>query len=246
VVAASTGHHGAAVAYAGRELGVPVRVVVSSTADPEKIEKIRSLGAGVLIHGEDSAVAEIHARGLAASEGLPFISPYNDPMVVAGQGTCGVELARQLDRADAVYIALGGGGLLSGMAAWLAAAWPGAAIIGCSPEKSAVMIRSLEAGELLELPSEQTLSDGTAGGVEPGAITFPWCRRLATELVTVAEEEIGAAMRAVHAAHGVAIEGAAGVAVAAYLRDPARWRGGRVVVVICGGNVSPSVLERVL
>ena len=234
------------MAFAGREIGVPVRVVVSTTADPEKIAKIRSLGAGVLVHGDDSALAEVHARGLAASEGVPFISPYNDPMVVAGQGTCGVELAGQLDRADAVFIALGGGGLLSGMAAWLAEAWPGVAIIGCSPENSAVMIRSLEAGELLELPSEPTLSDGTAGGVEPGAVTFPWCRRFATELVTVTEEEIAQAMRAVHAAHGLAIEGAAGVALAAFRRDPARWRGGRVVVVICGGNVSPAVLSRVL
>lgn len=246
VVAASTGNHGAAVAYAAREIGAAARVVVPGNADSGKVAAITSLGGEVIVHGEDSAIAEIHARALAAQEALPFISPYNDIDVVAGQGTAGVEITRQLHDIDAVFIALGGGGLLAGVGAWLKWVRPEAAIIGCSPENSAVMIHSLRAGEILEMESKPTLSDGTAGGVERGAVTFGWCRELADELVTVSEEEIRQAMRLVHETHGLAVEGAAGVAVAGFLAQAERWRNRRVVAIVCGGNVSPAVFRSIL
>ena len=246
VIAASTGNHGAAVAFAARELGVSARVIVPSNADPGKVAAIAALGGEVVTQGEDSAVAEAHARALAEQEGRPFVSPYNDVEVAAGQGTLGVELTRQLAGIDAVFIALGGGGLLAGVGAWIKSVRPGAAIIGCSPENSAVMIASLRAGEILTLDSRPTLSDGTAGGVEPGAMTFGWCRELADELVTVSEDEIGQAMRLVHRIHGLAVEGAAGVAVAGFLKRAEQWRNRRVIAVVCGGNVSPAVLRAVL
>lgn len=246
VIAASTGNHGAAVAYAARELGVVARVVVPGNADSGKIAAISALGGEVIVHGEDSAVAEAYARALAAAEDLPFISPYNDVDVVAGQGTAGVEITRQLHAVDAVFIALGGGGLLAGVGAWIKWMRPEAAIIGCSPENSAVMIHSLRAGEILELESKPTLSDGTAGGVERGAVTFGWCRELADDLVTVSEDDIRQAMRLVHEAHGLAVEGAAGVAIAGFLGQAERWRNRRVVAIVCGGNVSPAVLGAVL
>lgn len=246
VIAASTGNHGAAVAYAAREIGAVARVVVPSNADPGKVAAIRSLGGEVIVHGDDSALAETHARELAAREDLPFISPYNDIEVAAGQGTVGVEITRQLHEIDAVFIALGGGGLLAGVGAWIKWVRPEAAIIGCSPENSAVMILSLRAGEILELESKPTLSDGTAGGVERGALTFDWCRELADDLLTVSEEEIRQAMRRVYETHGLAVEGAAGVAVAGFLGQAERWRNRRVVVIVCGGNVSPAVLCAVL
>lgn len=246
MITASTGNHGAAVAFAARELGVPVRVIVPSNADPGKVAAIAALGGEVVTHGEDSAVAEGHARELASREGRPFISPYNDIEVAAGQGTLGVELTRQMEDIDAVFIALGGGGLLAGVAAWVKSVHPGAAIIGCSPENSAVMIASLRAGAILTLDSRPTLSDGTAGGVEPGAMTFGWCRDLADELVTVSEAEIGQAMRLVYRTHGLAVEGAAGVAVAGFLKRAEQWRNRRVIAIVCGGNVSPAVLRAVL
>jgi threonine dehydratase len=165
---------------------------------------------------------------------MPYVSPYNDPEVIGGQGTVGVELARQIPRADSVFIALGGGGLLAGVAAHLKAVWPGVRIIGCSPANSAVMIESLRAGRVLELESKPTLSDGTAGGVESDTITFPLCRDLADELCTVSEAEILDAMRRIREEHGFPVEGAAGVAYAGYLR--AR-DAGQAVVVLCGGNV---------
>src|SRR5439155_10101173 len=142
----------------------------------------------------------------------------------------------QLPAAEAIFIALGGGGLLSGVAAWLESSWPGLTVIGCSPENSAVMIESVRAGRILELESKPTLSDGTAGGIEAGAITFELCRALADEYLTVSEAEILAAMQLLEHTHGLVVEGAAGVALAGYLRQAERWRGKRAVVVLCGGN----------
>ena len=246
VITASTGNHGAAVAFAARELGLAVRVIVPSNADAGKVAAIAALGGEVVTHGTDSAVAEGHARALALLEGRPFISPYNDVEVAAGQGTLGVELGRQLPDLDAVFIALGGGGLLAGVGAWLKSVRPGVRVIGCSPENSPVMIESIRAGRILTLDSRPTLSDGTAGGVEAGAVTFGWCRDLADELVTVSEEEIGQAMGLVYRTHGLAVEGAAGVAVAGFLKQAARWRNLRVIAIVCGGNVSPAVLRSVL
>ena len=177
---------------------------------------------------------------------MVYLSPYNDWQVIAGQGTVGVEIARQLEAPDAVVVAVGGGGLIAGIATYLRAAHPGIRMLGCSPRNSAVMFESLRRGAIVELPSLPTLSDGTAGGVEPGAITFPLCRHLVDDFELVEEPEVAAAMRLVLDRHHWAIEGAAGVAVAALLKQADRWRGKRVVVVICGGNVSLEVLRKVL
>ena len=246
VITASTGNHGAAVSYAARELGIVARVVVPGNADAGKVAAITALGGTVLVHGEDSAVAETYARALAEREELPFVSPYNDLDVAAGQGTAGVEITRQLEGVEAVFIALGGGGLLAGVGAWIRSMRPDTEIIGCSPANSAVMIHSLRAGEMLELESKPTLSDGTAGGVERDTMTFGWCRELANDLVTVSEKEIRQAMRLVYETHGLAVEGAAGVAVAGFLGQAERWRNRRVVAILCGGNVSSAVLRSVL
>jgi threonine dehydratase len=243
VIAASTGNHGAAVAYAAGKLGVRARIMVPQGADAGKLAAIRALGGELEVHGEDSAVAERYARRQAAQEGVAYVSPYNDLEVIAGQGTAGLELVRQLPRADAVFIALGGGGLLAGVAACLKPAWPGVAIIGCSPENSAVMIHSIAAGRILELESRPTLSDGTAGGIEPDTITFELCRDLADDYVTVSEAEIRRAMQGVLESGGWRVEGAAGVALAGYLRQAERWRGKTAVAILCGGNVSPAVFE---
>jgi threonine dehydratase len=245
VIAASTGNHGAAVAYAAAKLEVKARVFVPSDADPAKIAAIRGFGGEVEVHGHDSALAEGHARRVALEQGIPYLSPYNDFDVVAGQGTIGIELVRQIPRADAVFIALGGGGLLAGIAAWLKGVWPEVRIVGCSPDNSAVMIESVRAGSIVERESKPTLSDGTAGGVEPGAITFDLVRRLADDYATVSEDEIRRAMRLIHETHGLAVEGAAGVALAGYLRQAEHWRGRSVIAIMCGGNVGPAVLQSV-
>lgn len=235
VIAASTGNHGAAVAYAAGKLGIQARIVVPQGANPKKLAAIQAAGATLEEYGTDGVESERFARAESERLSIPYVSPYNDPEVIGGQGTVGVELARQLSKADSVFIALGGGGLLAGVAAHLKSLWPSVRVIGCSPVNSAVMIESLRAGRVLELESKPTLSDGTAGGVEADTITFPLCRELADDLCTVTESEILAAMGRIRDELGMLVEGAAGVAYAGYLR--ARDRAGTAVVVLCGGNV---------
>ncbi len=246
VVAASTGNHGASVAWAGRALGIPVRVFVPNGASPAKVEMIRRFGSDVQMHGTDGLDAEVFARQHAVEKRMPYVSPYNDPFVVAGQGTVGVEIAEQMGSVDSVIVAVGGGGLIGGIAAYLKSVMPNVRVIGASPKNSPVMALSVRAGHIVEYASEPTLSDGTAGGVEQGAITFHVCRTLVDDWVEVAEDEIAAAMRDFIADHHQLIEGSAAVALAALARNAAKLRGQRVAVVLCGGNVSIDTLRAVL
>jgi threonine dehydratase len=246
VVAASSGNHGAAVARAAADAGCPALVLVPETVASSKLQAIRSWGVEVRKHGEDALLTEFEARRHAADEGMTYISPYNDPAVIAGQGTVGAELATQLPRLDAVFVALGGGGLISGVGGYLKAGWPDLRVVACSPERSAVMHASLEAGRIVEMQSRPTLSDGTAGGVEPGAITFGLCREIVDESVLVTEQQIRDAVRLVVGRHHTLIEGAAGVAVAGYLANRERFAGRDVAIVLCGANIDTEVLKEIL
>jgi len=246
VVAASTGNHGAALAYALRSVGANGRVFVPEDAAPAKLRKIETLGATIEKVGGDPVEAERQARAHAVEHGLAYVSPYNDPLVIGGQGTIGVELQRQLGEVDTVFASLGGGGLICGIAGYLSSVEPQARFIGCSPENSPVMVRSVEAGRILDLPSLPTLSDGTAGGIEREAITLGLCRELVDEYVTVSEDEIRATLREFVRARSTAIEGAAAVAIASYLKIRQRIGGSNVAIVICGGNIDPDVLGRLV
>jgi len=246
VVAASTGNHGAAVAYCADLLQVTCLVFVNEDASPLKIRAIERLGATIRRAGKDAVETEAIARKYAHSHDHTYISPYNDPQVVGGQGTVGYELAQQLDRIDTVFLALGGGGLISGVAGYLKSVNPSVEIVGCSPVNSPVMIESIRAGKIVEMTSLPTLSDGTAGGVEPGAITFAWCRELVDSYVTVSEEAIAASLRSYMRAQHHLIEGAAAVAIDAYRQERERLVGKNVVIVICGGNIALDTLRRVL
>jgi len=246
VIAASTGNNGAAVARAAREVGIPCTVVVPEHADESKLAAIRRLGATIDVRGDDCVESERYARRHCADHRITYISPYNDPLVIAGQGTVALELARQLERIDAVFVSLGGGGLVSGIAGYLKGMGLGTHVVACSPENSAVMIESVRAGRILDLPSKPTLSDGTAGGVEEGAVTFELCRSLVDEYVTVTEDEIAATLRRFLDTHHLLIEGAAAVALAAFERRAARHAGQCVAIVICGGNIGVETLRRIL
>ena len=246
VVAASSGNHGAATAWAAGQLGLRAVIYVPEDASPAKIEAIRGHGAEIRIEGEDCVLTEGLARDFAAAEGMAYVSPYNDERVVEGQATLGVELGRQLDTIDHVFIALGGGGLSSGVAAYLKSVHPEVNFVACSAENAAVMHHSVAAGEILDLPSYPTLSDGTAGGVEEGSITFDLCSRLLDDFVLVDEEEIAEAMRLLIGRHHMLVEGAAGAAVAAFHKMSSTLAPGNVVIVICGANIALSKLQEVL
>ncbi len=246
VVTASSGNHGAAVAYGLKALGIPGVIYVPENASPAKVANIRSFGADVRTHATDSGLTEIFARQCAEESGRVYVSPYNDPVVVAGQGTIGQELSRQLDSVDALFVALGGGGLVSGIAGYLKEIGRRLEVVACSPENSAVMHHSVRAGRILAMESKPTLSDGTAGAVEQEAITLELCRKYVDRYVLVSEEEIREAMRLVIDHHHTLIEGAAGVAVAGYLKDKDRYADHNVVIVLCGANISRERLKDVL
>jgi threonine dehydratase len=245
-VAASSGNHGAAGAYAMRELNVAGVIFVPEQTSTAKVDAIRSYDGDIRFFGTDGLDTEQHAREFAAERGMYYLSPYNDPTVIAGQGTCGVEIIRQLPDVDAAFIAVGGGGLISGVGSVLKQHNPRVRLFGCQPEASAVMARSVEAGRILDLPSEPTLSDGTAGGIEPESITFELCRELVDEFVLVSERQIAAAMRQYIQVEQHQIEGAAGVAIAALLSRTKAVAGMTIVVIICGGNISAQTLESVI
>jgi threonine dehydratase len=246
VVAASSGNHGIAVAFGLHRLGLQGIVFVPEGASSTKMEAIRAYGVEVRVYGKDCVLTEEYARAYARQHEMTYISPYNDAAVVAGQGTIGVELHRQREQIDAVFVALGGGGLVSGIAGYLKAVRPALSVVGCSPHRSPVMFESIRAGQIIAMETAPTLSDGTAGGIEPDALTFPLCRQLIDTHILVSEEEIRRAMLLIMQLHHQLIEGAAGVPVAALFQQQERFRGQHVVLVLCGANVSLEVLKRVL
>jgi threonine dehydratase len=237
VVSASSGNHGQALALAGRTAGVPVTVYAAASASPAKLGAIRAYGAELRLLDAPPLEAELEARREAERSGRPFVSPYNDLDVIAGQGTLGLELLEQARQLDAVFLSIGGGGLASGVGAALRGGGSKAALIGVWPETSVAMLRALEAGHIHDVEESETLSDGTAGGVEPGSVTLPLCTQVLDERVTVTEESIARAMWEVARHERWIIEGAAGVAFAGLEALRERMRGKTVAVVVCGRNI---------
>jgi threonine dehydratase len=243
-VTASSGNHGAAVACAMQQLDVTGVIFVPEGTSSAKVEKIRQYGGHVEYFGTDGLDTEQHARAYAAQQEMVYVSPYNDEEVIAGQGTIGVEILEQFPDVEVVFIAVGGGGLIGGVGSVLKDHDPGIQIVGCQPLASPVMARSIEAGEILDLPSRPTLSDGTAGGIEPGSITFPLNRAVVDRWVTVDEEQIAEAMRLYMRSEQHVIEGAAGVAIAGMLESADEIAGRNVLVLICGGNIATQTLNQ--
>ena len=238
VTTASTGNHGQAAARAGALAGVPVTVFVSHSASPMKMAAIRALGAELRIVDGTALDAELLARRTATETGKTYISPYNDLDIVAGQGTLGVELTEQAPDLDAVFVSVGCGGLIGGVGTALKGLRPRTRVVGVWPENSPCMLRALEAGELIDVEEQDTLSDGTAGAVEKGSVTFPICRAVIDERIAVSEAEIASAMRKIADAERWMVEGAAGVAFAGLVQAAERYRGAKVAVVLCGRNIA--------
>ncbi len=241
VVTASNGNHGLGVAAAARARGIAAEVFVSSHVSPGKAKRIESHGAVLHRAGDDPLTAELAARRAAGETGRVFISPYNDADVMAGQGTIGVELLRQMPEVGSVFVAVGGGGLIGGVGAYVKAVRPEVEVVGCWPENSPVMWECMQAGRVVEVAERPTLSESTAGGLEPGSVTLDVCRRVIDRAVFVTEDEIRDAMRLVLRTEHWLVEGAAAVAVAAF-----RKAGGRnAAIVLCGRNLSAEAFNLV-
>lgn len=248
IVAASTGNHGLAVAHALAVTGATGTIVVPTTINAGKRLALEAAGATLQCVGQDCVEAERAARALAARRKATYVSPYNHADVIAGQGTLGYELDQQAGSAplDAVFLAVGGGGLAAGVAAWLKHTRPGIRVIGCQPARSAVMARSAATGHLFEQPLRPTLSDATAGGIEVGALTLPLCRDLVDEWILVSENALARAMRMLIEVEHCLVEGAAALPLAALSAHADRFRDQRVALVLCGRNVDVATVKTVL
>ena len=247
IITASSGNHGSAVANAAAELGLEVLIFLPKTVSPAKLNKIKLFGAEVVLTEADGRTdAETAARQYAEENQLPYLSPYNDLDVITGQATTAAEVFKDNKNFDAVFIAMGGGGLISGMGGYLKQKISDINVIACSPENSAAMHHAIEAGRIETIEHLETLSDGTAGALEFGTITFDFCKSVVDHSITVSEKEIASAMKDFIGEHQMMIEGAAGVAIAGFLKENEKYRDKKVLIVICGGNISNQTLVEVL
>jgi threonine dehydratase len=198
---------------------------------------ILSLGAEIVVVHGSLPDSEKVARQQSELLGKPYVAPSNDLDTMAGQGTVGVELVEQAPDLDAVFMSVGGGGLIAGVGTALKTLSPATRVVGVWPKASTSMLDSLNAGRIIETPAYETPSDGSAGAVEPGSVAFAVCREVIDEAVTVSEEEIAQAMRMVAEGERWMIEGSAGVAVAGLLQTASQYRGKKVAAVLCGRNI---------
>jgi|TARA_B100000745_G_scaffold95165_1_gene60149 threonine dehydratase len=246
VVTASTGNHGAACSLAMSLLGIDGKIVVPTIVHKNKVNNILNLGGKVEYHGDDCLIAEERAQEISKTTGATYISPYNDPAIICGQGTMGYEIDQDLKNIDSVFVSVGGGGLICGVGGYLKSVQKNVKMVAVSPKNSCVMYESIKAEKQLDLPSDPTLSDGTAGGVEMGSITFELCQRIVDEFILVTEDEIADGIRIGVEKHHQLIEGAAGAAIAGFMKQKDKLNGQRVVIVMCGGNISSEVLKSIL
>jgi threonine dehydratase len=237
VITASTGNHGQGVAWAGRKLGVPVTVYLPENVSRYKLDVMRELGADVVLVAGDPLLGELEARRVAASRGIPYVAPYNDLDVVAGQGTAGLEMTEQCADLDAIFVTVGGGGLMSGIGTAFKSVSPRTRVVGAWPRASTCMYRSLDEGRIVSVEEADTLSDSSTGNVEPGSVTFELCRAVIDERVLIDEPAIRAAMRLLAENERWIVEGAAGVAFAALLEYAATHPGQKLCAVVCGRNI---------
>ncbi len=247
VITASTGNHGLGFATAVKlRKNTKARVFVPKKASPDKINLIRSLGVAIEEHGSSSSEAEVYARSVAEANGLTWVSPYNDFDIIAGQGTIGVEILHDLPDPEAILVTVGGGGLISGIGTLIKNHSPSTQIIGCLPENSPEVYVGIKENRFVPSFNLDTISDGSAGGYEEDAITLDIIRKVVDNYVLVTEDEIKSAMRLIFDHHHKVIEGAAGVAVASFIKEKDKYKGKKVVIVICGANISREKYREIL
>lgn len=246
VITASTGNHGQAVAKALQITKAKGIVFVPTNADSSKVAAMKAYGIEIQFYGNNSVETEIYAKKIAEEKGMIWISSYNDLQVIGGQGVIGIELIKQLDNIHAVFITIGGGGLISGIGTYMKSASPQTKIIGCLPENSDEMYQSIETGRYVKSENKETISDGSAGGFENGSITYDICKKVVDDFITVSEEEIKQVIKLMVDIHHKIIEGAAGVALASFIKNKEKFTGQNVVIVICGGNIATEKLKALL
>jgi threonine dehydratase len=236
VITASSGNPGIGAAQAASLIGQKLTVVLPETVSPAKLAKIRSFGVEVVLHGAETGLAEQHAQKEAQNRSLVYVSPYNDSEIIAGQGTIALEMLEQADRIDNVFVAMGGGGLVSGIGSVLKCFSPNTRVFGVSAQNSAALAASIVAGRVVETDHLDTLADAVAGGVDDDSMTLPLSSAVIDEVVTCTEAEIAAALKDMAVKENQLVEGAAALALAGFYRVAKRCEGQNNVVVLCGAN----------
>ncbi len=239
VVTMSTGNFGRALAWAGRRIGIPVTVCISHLVPDNKVQALRDSGATLVICGESQDQADVEARRLSREQGLAYIPPFDHPLVIAGQGTCGLEILEEQPDIDLVFVGLSGGGLVAGIGLAVKSINPAAEVVGVSMAEGAAMLESLAAGHPVQVPEVPTLADSLGGGIGlDNAWTFDMTRRYMDRGYKVDEAHIGRAMLHLLREEKLLVEGAAAVGVAAVEQHRLDLQGRRVAFVISGQNLS--------
>ncbi len=243
VIAASAGNHAQGVAHHAQRLGLRAVIVMPVTTPMVKVERTRGFGAEVVLHGETFDEAREQALRLAEDQGLTFIHPFDDPLVIAGQGTIGVEMLHAQPDLDTLVIAVGGGGLISGIATAVRALKPGVQIVGVQTSRFPAMVNAVKG--TAHAQGASTIAEGIAVG-QPGRITREIVGRLVDDLVLVDEGDIEQAIVMLLEIEKTLVEGAGAAGLAALLKEPDRYAGRKVGLVLCGGNIDPLLLAAIL
>jgi threonine dehydratase len=249
LVTASSGNHGIAVATAAVRHGMRLTVLVGRNISPAKLERLRSLETSrvtVELSGDDSDAAEAEARRRDDAGQAIYIPPYNDPEVIAGQATVGVEIVDEWPEVDTIVVPIGGGGLIAGIGLWAKPMKPNLRLIGVQPAASPPMYAFFQTGSTEPMPIAPTLGDGVAGNIERDSITWKLCRQLVDEVVVVDEDAIAEAMRWALEVPHILLEGSAALGIAALRPELVDISGRHVAVVLTGRNVAPETLRGVL
>ena len=243
VIAASAGNHAQGVAHHAQRLSLRAVIVMPLTTPMVKVERTRGFGAEVVLHGDSFDEARDHALLLAAAEGLSFVHPFDDPLVIAGQGTIALEMLRAQPTLDTLVIAVGGGGLISGIATAVRAIKPSIEIIGVQTSRFPAMVNAIKG--TAHRQGSSTIAEGIAVG-QPGRITRELIRELVDDMVLVDEGDIEQAIVMLLEIEKTLVEGAGAAGLAALLKDPARYAGRKVGLVLCGGNIDPLLLAAII
>jgi threonine dehydratase len=246
LVSTSTGNYALAVAEAARIRKRRATIYVAEDIEPSRLELLRSHGLDLVIYGEGAWDAEKEAQRVAEAEDKIYLSPYNDPIVVGGQGTCGYEISKQLPDLDAALFACGSGGLLGGSAGWLKSHNPDVEVFGVSPENSPVMYESMRANKMVEIETFPTLADTCRGGVDLNTITLDLLQRYVEEIVLLTETEIEESIRLLFEQHRLVVEGSGALGVGGLLKRKERFKGKKVVAAVCGRNIDLEVFKRII
>ena len=246
VVAASSGNHGRAVAYMARQLGMACVICMTRLVPEDKKTSIREFGADVVVHGDDQNQAVKRALQIAGERGFKYIPPFDDPLIISGQGTIGLEILEQAPDVETIVVPVSGGGLISGIAVAARAIRPNVEIIGVTTRYDAAIYESIRAGRVTMVGERPSIADALPGPIPlDNRYTFRMCRDLVDEIVPVADEAIAHAMRFAIDHEKVVLEGAGAVGIAHVLDKGLEWRGKKVAVVCSGNNVSRERLESI-